>query len=158
MDALIKVLGELLLNAGGAVTAGAVVFAALSLLQVSKIQINPWDSIRRWIGGKFNAEQVSDIATLKKDVSDLRKRLEDYISMQDQRTADEWRGKILTFNNQLLRNIPHTKEEFVEILAVIDAYNDYCRLHDGYKNQRAVHAIEHIGKVYDERQEKRDFL
>ena len=59
-----EIIRELLLNAGGAVTAGAVVVAALSLLQVSKIQINPWDTIRRWIGGKFGAEQAADIAVL----------------------------------------------------------------------------------------------
>ncbi len=153
-----ELIKQLLLNAGGTVTAGAVIVAALSVLQVSKIQINPWDALRRWIGGKFNAEQIAEIAALKADVKKLCERLDAYIALDDQRTADEWRRKILTFNNQLLRNIPHTKEEFVEILGVIDAYEEYCKRHEGYKNQRAVHAIEHIGKTYDERQEKRDFL
>lgn len=153
-----EIIKQLLLNAGGTVTAGAVIIFILNLLQISKIQINPWDAIRKWIGAKFNAEQVADIAALKREVEELRERLDEYIRLDNQRTADEWRRKILTFNNQLLRGIPHTKEEFVEILGVIDTYEDYCKRHDGYKNQRAVHAIEHIGKVYDERQEKRDFL
>ena len=158
MEILIEIIKNLLLNAGGTVTAGAVIFAALSFLQVSKIQINPWDSIRRWIGGKFNAEQMADIAALKEEMKELRERFDEYIRLDNERAADEWRRKILTFNNQLLRDIPHTKEDFTEILGVIDEYEKYCAKHPGYKNNRAVHAIAHIGKVYDERQEKHDFL
>lgn len=153
-----EIIRQILLNAGGTVTAGAVIIAALSLLQVSKIQINPWDTVRKWIGTKFNAEQMADIAALKQEVKELRERLDEYIRLDNKRTADEWRRKILTFNNQLLRDIPHTKEDFTEILGVIDEYDRYCDAHPGYKNHRAVHAIEHIGKVYDERQEKHDFL
>lgn len=152
-----EIIKELLLNAGGAFTAGGLVIVLLSLVQVSKIQINPWDSIRKWIGGKFNAEQAADIAELKQGLAEIRKRLDEYIKLDNERTADEWRQKILTFNNQLLRDIPHTKEDFTEILLVIDEYEDYCEKNPGYKNNRAVHAINHIGKVYDERQEKHDF-
>ena len=57
-----------------------------------------------------------------------------------------------------MREIPHTEEEFVEILAKIDWYHDYCRDHTKYKNSRAVHAISNILRVYDERLAKHDFL
>ena len=72
--------------------------------------------------------------------------------------ADRLRERILQYNNELLRNIPHTREDFIEILTVIDAYNLYCKTHEDYKNNRATHAIKNILRVYDERLEKRDFL
>ena len=61
-------------------------------------------------------------------------------------------------NNELLRPIDHTKEEFVEVLAKIDDYERYCEEHPEYPNNRAVLAIENIREVYKERLKKRDFL
>ncbi len=60
--------------------------------------------------------------------------------------------------NELLRNIPHTREEFIEILAEIDGYEAFCRAHPDYQNNRAVHAVANINRVYDERLQKHDFL
>ena len=68
------------------------------------------------------------------------------------------RARILQFNNELLRNIPHTREDFIEILAEIDYYQRFCREHEDYSNNRATHAISNIERVYDERMKKRDFL
>ena len=45
-----------------------------------------------------------------------------------------------------------------EALASIDRYHKYCDAHPEYPNERAVHAIHNIGRVYDERQRKNDFL
>lgn len=82
----------------------------------------------------------------------------DFIKTDDRRTADHCRTQILHFNNELLRPIYHTKEEFVEVLAKIDDYERYCEEHPEYPNNRAVLAIENIREVYKERLKKRDFL
>ena len=78
--------------------------------------------------------------------------------MDDRRTADGHRAQILHFNNELLRPIRHTKEEFIEDLEKIDAYEKYCDSHPDYPNNRAVLAIENIREIYRERMKKRDFL
>lgn len=52
----------------------------------------------------------------------------------------------------------HTREHFIEILAVIDAYEDYCRSHPDYKNNRCICAVANIKRVYNERLQKHDFL
>jgi hypothetical protein len=44
------------------------------------------------------------------------------------------------------------------VLADIDFYERYCRDHEDYRNNRAVHAIANISRVYDERLQKHDFL
>lgn len=91
-------------------------------------------------------------------VGDLQKTLDTHIRQDDERNADGHRARILQFNNELLRNIPHTREDFIEILAEIDFYEDFCKTHPDYKNNRAIHAIANIGRVYDERLQKHDFL
>ena len=58
--------------------------------------------------------------------------------LYDRRTADGPRAQILHFNNELLRPIRHTKEEFIEVLAKIDAYEKYCDSHPDYPNNRAA--------------------
>lgn len=134
-------LDQILLGGGG------VVLVLMTLIQIAPIKINPWSAI----GRVFN----KDVLNI---VKETRKALEEHIRIDDERDADSHRQRILQFNNELLRDIPHTKEDFTEVLTEIDEYEKYCREHPDYKNNRAVHAIAHIGKIYDERLEKHDFL
>ena len=134
-------LKEILLDGGG------VLLILMTLIQIAPIKVNPWSAL----GRVFNKDVLNE-------VQETRKALEEHIRIDDERDADAHRQRILQFNNELLRNIPHTKEDFTEVLAEIDDYEKYCRDHPDYKNNRAVHAIAHIGKVYDERLEKHDFL
>ena len=128
------------LLAGG----GGLLLALMTLVQLAPVKINPWSWLARTIGRAVNAEVI--------------KKLDDHITMDDRRTADGHRARILHFNNELLRDIGHTQEEFFEVLAEIDAYEEYCREHPDYPNNRAVLAIENIREVYKERQKKHDFL
>ena len=64
----------------------------------------------------------------------------------------------MQFNTELLRDIPHTQEEFVEILAEIDQYEKYCKANPDYQNNRTTHAVANISRVYDDRLIKHDFL
>ena len=84
--------------------------------------------------------------------------IRDSIATDDRRAADGNRTRVLHFNNELLRDLKHTKEEFIEVLAEIDAYEKYCREHPDYPNNRAVLAIENIRETYKRRLDKHDFL
>jgi len=143
---------ELLVGGSG------VVFVLLSIVEISPIKINPWSRIAKWLGRAINADVIKELETVKKTQAETRERLEAHIIANDKREADNCRTRILRFNNELIREIPHTKEEFVEVLKDIDDYERYCREHKDYANGRAVHAIANIGRVYDERLEKHDFL
>ena len=123
---------------------GGVLVIAMTLVQIAPVKINPWSWLARTIGRAVNAEVI--------------KKLDDHITMDDRRCADGHRTRILHFNNELLRDIDHTKEEFTEVLAEIDAYEGYCREHPEYPNNRAVLAIENIQEVYKERLKRHDFL
>lgn len=123
---------------------GSLLLILMTLVQIAPIKITPWSWLAKTIGRAINAEVIN--------------KLDAHITMDDRRTADGHRARILHFNNELLRNIGHTQEEFFEVLSEIDAYEEYCRDHPEYPNNRAVLAIENIREVYKERLKKRDFL
>ena len=128
------------LLAGG----GGLLLVLMTLVQIAPVKLNPWSWLARAIGRAVNAEVI--------------KKLDAHITMDDRRCADGHRARILHFNNELLRDIGHTQEEFFEVLAEIDAYEEYCREHPEYPNNRAVLAIENIRSNYKERLQKHDFL
>ena len=145
-------LKEILLSSGGGV------LLLMTLVQISPIKINPWTAILKALGRAFNEEVLGMLNEVKAAQESNTARLNEHIRLDDERNADERRTRILRFNNELIRNIPHTKEEFVDVFADIDDYERYCRDHPDYKNNRAKHAIANIGRVYDERLQKHDFL
>jgi hypothetical protein len=138
-------LKEILFGSGG------VMFVLLSLLEVSKIPINPWSGLAKLIGNALNADVLAEVKQTKK-------RLDDHIATDDERNANLLRTQILRFNDELVDDRKHAKEHFDEILSIIDEYETYCRTHEDYKNNKCAHAVANISRVYDERLEKRDFL
>ena len=130
---------------------GGLLIVLMTLVQITPVKVNPWSAIAKAIGRAVNTEVLKELETVKK-------KLEEHVIMDDQRVADGHRTRILHFNNELLRDIKHTKEEYIEVLAEIDAYERYCSENPNYPNNRAVLAIENIRDNYKERLQKRDFL
>ena len=130
---------------------GGLLAVLLTLVQIAPVKVNPWSAIAKAIGRAMNADVLRELDM-------VTQKLDTHIRVDDERNADSYRTRILQFNNELLREIMHTREDFIEILAVIDDYERYCREHKEYKNNRAVCAIENIKRVYMERLQKHDFL
>ena len=124
---------------------GGGLFLLLTLVQLAPIKVNPWSWLAKSVGKAIG-------------IAAVEKKLDEHISTDDRRDADRHRMEILRFNNELLRSIDHTKEEFIEVLAEIDAYERFCEDHPDYPNNRAVLAIENIQENYKERLQKHDFL
>ncbi len=137
---------------------GLSLFALMTIIQIVPVKVNPWSAIAKAFGRAINTDVLKELAEMKATQKETREKLEAHVKMDDERMADVHRTRILHFNNELLREIDHTKEEFVEALADIDEYEQYCKDHPEYKNNRAVHAVANIKRVYDERLEKHDFL
>lgn len=138
-------LKEILMGGGG------VLAVLLTLVQIAPVKVNPWSAIAKAVGRAINAD-------VTKELAEIKTKLDNHVTMDDRRTADGHRTRILHFNNELLRSIDHTEEEFNEVLAEIDAYEEYCDEHPEYPNNRAVLAIENIRSNYKERLQKHDFL
>ena len=138
-------IAQLLTSGGGAL------LILLTLIQIAPIKVNPWTALAQAIGRAINTDVLTKL-------DETRKILDEHIKTDDARNADLHRSRILQFNNELLRDIPHTREDFIEILAEIDFYEKYCDTHPEDENNRATHAVANIKRVYDERLIKHDFL
>ena len=136
---------EILLGGGG------ILALVMTLVQISPVQVYPWSWIAKRIGRAINAEVLERVERTEK-------KLDEHIDQDEAGRATQERAYILAFNRQLMAGERHTREEFWEALASIDRYHKYCDAHPEYPNERAVHAIHNIGRVYDERQQKNDFL
>ncbi len=130
----------------------------LALVEITPIKINPWSAIAKSIGRAINADVLKELENVKASQAETKEALDEHIRVDDERDADKHRERVLQFNNELLRDIPHTREDFIEILAEIDMYERYCKAHPEYPNSRSVHAIANIERVYDDRLKKHDFL
>lgn len=135
----------------------AATLGGMTLVQITPIKINPWTWLARMIGRAINGDVLKEMEDLKAGQKETQRKLDSHIALDDERNADDHRTLILQFNRELLRNVPHTYEDFIEILTTIDKYNTYCRAHEDYPNGRAIHAIANIERVYDERLRKHDF-
>ena len=137
---------------------GGLLLVSMTLIQIAPIKVNPWSALARALGKAINKDVLDGLAEVKADQKEARRILDDHIRVDDTRNADAHRARILQFNNELLRDIPHTREDFIEILEEIDFYERFCEEHKDYKNNRCTHAIANIGRVYDDRLRKHDFL
>lgn len=124
---------------------GSGLLILLTLVELAPIKLNPWSWLAKAIGKAIG-------------IAAIEKKLDEHIAADDKRDADRHRLEILRFNNELLRGLRHTKEEFIEALAEIDAYERFCEDHPDYPNNRAALAIENIRENYRERLKKHDFL
>ena len=138
-------LQELLLGGGIGVV------GLLTLVQIAPVQVNPWSWLLKRLGRAINAEVLEQVQRTEQ-------KLDEHNAQDDAGRANQERAYIMAFNRQLMAGERHTRKEFGEALASIDRYHKYCDAHPEYPNERAVHAIHNVGRVYDERQRKNDFL
>lgn len=156
MDAIQKILESV----GGtwiALGSIAVLGWCLSKIEVSKIKINPWTTIRKWIGDTFGKEHGEQITALDKRLKVIETLLTRHIEDSDRRDAERSRRRILEFEREIQWDVKHSKEEFEDMLETIRQYESYCASHPDFKNHVAVEATAHIQEVYRERLRKRDF-
>jgi hypothetical protein len=92
-----------------------VVMALLSLVQISPIKLNPWDTILKWLGKKLNGGLEERMGCLQKHVQDL------WIANH--------RQSILTFARECRTNIAHDPEEWSNILNLCEEYELYAIEH-----------------------------
>ncbi len=148
------------LNHLGSVMAGSsgLIVAVMSIIQVSKIEINPQSWIATQLGNALNAGVMKEIKDIKTEQEETRKKLDAHIEEGEERKADNYRSRVLRFNNELVRGLGHTEEDYDEILDVIWKYNEYCKTHPKYKNNKMPHAIKNVERMYDEMLHTNGFL
>ena len=137
---------------------GGIAVALLTLIEIAPIRVNPWSAVLNLFRKGLSCLGDHMNSGVMKELAEVKTKLDGHIEADGRRAANEVRAQILRFNNELLRDIHHTKEEYIDILSDIDAYENYCEGHPDYPNNRAILAIETIKANYKERLQKHDFL
>ena len=120
-------------------------------IRIPPLQINFWGWLAKIIGKAINEEVLSNVDKLSKD-------LDTFKTQQEVENVRQARQHILRFCDEILFNRRHSKEHFDEILEDIDLYENYCREHEDFPNNKAVLAIHTIREVYEQCLKTHDFL
>lgn len=85
------------LNHLGSVMAGGsgLIVAVMSIIQVSKIEINPQSWIAAQLGNALNAGVMKEIKDIKAELEETRKKLDAHIEEGEERKANNYRSSVL---------------------------------------------------------------
>ena len=87
----------------------AALIVLLSLIQISPVKLNPWDSIFAWMGKKLNGKALAE---LQKQVTTM--------------WVNSHRGALLTFARECRAGVDHSPDEWSNALCIADEYEVYC--------------------------------
>ena len=110
---------------------GLILIILLTLIQISPIKINPWDS--------------------------LEKKLDKHIAESAERDLKDTRAQILAFCNSCMNGTRHSKEQFDFIIKQCDDYETYIAEND-IRNGVIESAMKEIRRLYDKCIQNNSFL
>lgn len=143
---------EILYGSGGGL------LLIMSLLQISKININPWTAVFGWIGRQLNHELFTKVAGLEKRMETIQTDVNTIREEGRERHAKDCRVRILHFADEIYLGTNHSQEHYKQILGDIKSYETYCNTHEDFENQIAAAAIRQIKSRYDLHIQQHDFL
>ena len=128
-----------------------VIFIILSLVEVSKIKLNPWTALGTLIGRLLGIKALSDkIDSVTKKVDELDNKI-------DENDAVAARTRILRFASEIMDRRYHNKDLWDQTMIDIAKYEGYVTAHPKFKNGITEPTIEYIKDQYRERMEKNDW-
>lgn len=130
----------------------------LSMLQISKININPWTAIFGWLGKQLNHDILAKVAGLEKHMETMQTEITTIRDEGRERHAKDCRVRILRFADEIYLGTNHSLEHYKQILGDIKTYETYCDTHKDFENQIAVSAVKQIKSCYEKHIQRHDFL
>ena len=126
----------------------------LSLIQWSKIEINPWSML----GNAFNKDLSNTVDEQSKQIEDLQTKLSEVKTEVNENAAMSSRYRILRFDDEIRHKTLHTKEHYDQIIVDIDIYEAFCKRNPDFRNNLAHKAISNIKRMYDKHNVDNSFL
>lgn len=130
----------------------------VGMIKIPPVKNNFWQWLLRTMGKAINDEIKEEIDALAEKIKDVDKKVDDMSKIEELERVRQARQRILRFSDEILHAQRHSKEHFDEILEDIDLYEDYCREHEDYENNKAVLAIATIRDIYKKCLKEHDFL
>ena len=86
-----------------------------SLVQISPVKLNPWDTIFGWFGKKINGNTQEQLKQLQKQVQDM--------------WVASHRQTVLTFAREARAGVNHSQDEWSNVLNIIAEYEEFVIAH-----------------------------
>lgn len=135
-----------------------IIVLIFSLIEISKIKINPWSAIGRTIGKFLGVKEVKDkVDAVEKKVDKLEEKVNEVENTVNENEAITARARILRFSSEVQDGIYHDKGLWDHIMADIAKYEKYVAEHEDFKNGITEPTNEYLTEQYKERLRKRDW-
>ena len=85
---------------------------------------------------------------MEKRIDKLQTSYDAHVKDYEAAKASSQRYRILRFYDEVCDNQRHSESHFEDILQDIDEYENYCKHHEDYKNNRGHVAMEYIKELY----------
>lgn len=145
----LKQLWDVICNHPGISSGIVIVF--LSLVEVSKIKVNPWTALGTLIGRFLGIKALSDkLDATNKKVDELDNKI-------DENDTVAARVRILRFASEIMDHRYHNKDSWDQTMIDIAKYEGYVIAHPNFKNGITEPTIEYIRDQYRVRLEKNDW-
>lgn len=105
-----------------------------------------------------NAELMRQIASAKKEATNVKECFESHVEEFEEAKAKSARYRILRFYDELCEGKRHSESHFEDILDDIDYYEHYCDTHPEFHNNRGHAAMEYVKDTYKTIKVKGGFL
>lgn len=110
----------------------------LTLVQFAPIKINPWTWIGQQLGkavyGKIMDHITSNINKMSNEIDGIEIQISKLKTDFEYSCITTCKVRIMRFGDELLHNISHTKEHYIQILQDIVEYETYCKEHPDFKD------------------------
>ena len=137
----------------------ALIIALLStVLEVSKIKVNPWSWLGHKISHIISAPVLKELEGMRKEIDTIKQQND---AREDERLLDkalDARRRILRFADEIRRGDRQSHEHYNNIFEDIHYYTNYCTEHPKFENDKAVISIKIIEETYEECTRENDFL
>lgn len=110
-----------------------------------------WARLLKKAGEDINFKVFEEI---KKVDNKLDKHIED----ENLEKAKKCRQRILRFSDEIYQGRLHSKEHYEDIIDDIDLYEEFCKAHPDFPNNKALLAIENIKETYKENLDSHSFI
>lgn len=139
-----------------------VIILVLSLVEVSKIKLNPWSALGRIVGKLLGIEGVSNkVDKLEKKMDDKVDKLEKKVDDLDHKVEENdiigARVRILRFASEIEDRKYHSKDSWNQVMTDILKYEKYTNEHPNFKNGITEPTTEYLKEQYKERLDKKDW-
>ena len=97
--------------------------ALMSVIEVSKIKINPWTFLFNAIGKAINKELETELKALKEEVTELKKDNEQEKRERAQDACFSYRNTIINDANRLRKGEQFTRSKYNTLIEMHSRYN-----------------------------------